>query len=382
MSLDRTARKQIEEEIAQTLALGDQEAASVDEAAAQEPEAQHDDSGTDAESSPEQASAPKSPGVLKSKLSQIYQLDDDTDEEELAEALIERLHKLEQAQKDAERRIAEAQARVAEAQQVQQAPVAQEPPQETKKRERKLKPIVKPDDELEALVEFDPDIKRYVGKEKFGQLGQEAAKQFNDYAMARAQRAEQWISEDPAELILSEVRDEIEKIAEEKAQAYLRRIQEEQQNTQYVSQRQQSEAEFVGFMETVKPHLYHLDAKGNIKTNPITGEPATKEAGSLFIQEYRDLLELSPNAPPALLAKKAYKVVEKMIATAPKDKKSEVAEKKKRFIDKRKHESGVTGNANVATTQDKFTGGAKVSLLAALLEDPANEDNPDLAQLR
>jgi len=349
------------------------------------------DDGTDAESSDleSQAAAPKS-GVLKSKLSTVYQLDDDVEEEELADALLEQLKRLQESNKEAERRALEAEQRAQEAlakikeREEKPAPKAETEDKPAAKT-RRLAPITPPDPELNALCEYDAELKRFVGKEKFGSVGAEAANKLNAYKAARDQRFEMLVSEDFTSIIRDEMRDEIERIADEKAKAYLEQLQAEQKKVTAATQAEKQEAEFVGFMETIKDKLYKVGPNGEIKKNLITGDPEWTDTGNRFRDIYVQLQEVNPNASQATLVKKAYDIVSKFSAPVepPKDTKQETAEKKKRFLEKRKHESGVpTGSANVATTKDKFSSGNKVSLLSAMLEDPDNEDNPDLAQLR
>lgn len=403
MSVDKATKQQALDEIAaiQASAANEQNGSSVagSETPATEPSLFDlaSEEGTDANSSEASEQPPAKPGVLKNKLSAIYELDDDIEEEELADAMLERLRQLEAANKEAEQRAREALARLEEQQrqererqalkpEVSQREVEQDdkPKAEPKSRSKRLAPIQAPDPELSALCEFDPELKRFVGKDKFGVAGDEAAKQLNAYRAARDQRFEMLVSEDFADIVRQEIREDIERIAEEKAKAHLEQLKAEQNQRSAATYAEQQQAEFVGFMEAVKDRLYKLTPGGDIKKNPITGEVAWTETGSQFKDIYSQLQEVNPNAPQAVLAKKAFDIVSKLVpAEQPKDVKQETAEKKKRFLDKRKHESGVpTGNANVATVKDRFTSGNKVSLLQALLEDPDNEDNPDLAPLR
>lgn len=383
--MDAAQRKELEADIAAQLANQPEDT--------QEAELQDDvgaeltgDEGKDA-TLPDSGLAEKPAGVLRQKLSSIYDLDEDVEEEELADALLERLQQLEKSHKEAEARAAEAAAKLAERQQeAEKAKVEIPKPQEQEqtKKIRKLAPLKAPDPDLQNLVEYDNELKQFVGKDKFGSAGAAAAKELNDYKKQRDQRFEMWVNEDPTQLILDEAREEIERIAEARAQAILDKIKAEQQTATQATEAEKSQAEFAGFMETVKEKLYKLGPDGQPKKNPITGEIVTTVAGAEFIREFNELAEMNPNVSPAALAKKAYSTVERLTAVQPKtDPKQETADKKKRFLTtQRKHESGVAANANVATTQDKINSGVRMSLLQALLEDPDNEDNPDLAQLR
>ncbi len=185
--------------------------------------------------------------------------------------------------------------------------------------------------------------------------------------------------------MLEDAGEEIDRRVEEKLKAHFERLQQEQEQARSAQTVEQRERAFDDYMQTIKDKLYKLTPDGRIKKSPINDQPVFTEAGALFAKEYQELMEIaSPNADLVKIAKQAYKTVERLTGNvAPaKSKAEEAAEKKKKFLEKRKHESGVAGNKTPATTQDKFNSGNKVRLFEAMLEDESNADNPDLAQYR
>ena len=307
-----------------------------------------------------------------------YKVDDDTDEDDLAEATLARLAQLEEDN----RRLNEAIKAEQAARTEKPKPEIAEPKKESKQeRARKLSPIPKPDQELSALVEFDEDTKRFVGKDKFGSAGAEAAKLFNDYQAQRNSRAELWF-DDPVSAVIEDAGDEIDRRVEEKLQAYFKSIEQKQAEKSVVEEREKSEKELVGFLESIKEELYELTPTKQIKRT-ISNQPVFTEAGKLWLQEYESIQALNPTAPQSLIAKKAYETLNRFSSLMkPAPPKETVVEKKKKFVEKRKHESGVPANVPGATFQDKVNSGNKLRLWQALLEDDANQDNPDLATYR
>lgn len=392
--MDPVSKLKDEEEVAKILAAGDQESdenlgpsgdtsGSTDTLSVSGTDSDDTGDGTDATPSSESKAEAKPQSALKLKLIALgYDIDEDATDDDLAEALIERSTRLDQARQEAERKATEVAERLSK--QAEQKPKEETKAEDKPKRERKLKPLAKPDPELEMLVEFDADAKRYVGKDKFGSAGQEAAKQFNAYAAERAKRAEAMI-EDPTSLLLDDLSDEIDRRAEEKARAVLASLRQEQEASKQQADASTRETRWVTYMDSVKDKLYKLNPDGSIKKT-INGDPVFTEAGLLFAKEYNDrIADARPEVDPVDIAKKAYSSIERVITvaqTVKKDKPQETVEKKKKFLERKKHESGVSGNVNTATTQDKFNSGVRSSLLQALLEDPDNEDNAELAKLR
>lgn len=354
----------------------------------QQPEQlEHEEEGTDA--------GPQNTNVLAEQLrAKGYDVPDDATDAELTEALLGRMAKADQIAKEAAAKSQETERRLqellAKAEQ-KQTPAQPEPAKQPEEKPKRKLPaaLERPDPNLEPLVEWDEESRMFVGKDRYGTAGLEAAKQFNDYRAARAKR-EQEIVDNPASIFngLTEDLEERllakqEQILEARLQAKLDEIRRQQEEASGKSAAQREEEEFGSFMESVKDKLYKLDPKGQPRKT-LDDEPAWTDMGKLFRDEYNDLAQLSPNASPTLLAKKAFERVSKFTSLVPQKTPAEqAAEKKKSFVAKgRKHESGVPSSQNSATVQDKFASGNNVSLLAAMLEDEANDDNPDLAALR
>lgn len=342
---------------------------------------------------------PASPRVVAEKLKKLgFDIDDETTDEELVEALLVRQTKIEQAAKAAEQKALEAEKRVQELATKKPEPDAKiekpaEPAPDVKPKRKAPPALVRPDEALQGLVEWDDETRMFVGRDRFGAAGIEAAKQFNDYRAARLKR-EQELIDDPESLIsgLSEdleerLKAQTEAMLEARLQAKLDEIRKQQEEalgkTSQQTAQQKEEAEFTTFMESVKDKLYRLTPDGTVRQT-LDGEPAWTDAGKLFRDEFNELYNFAPHLPQSQIAKKAYERVAKIASLTPAKSPAETAaEKKRAFVTKgRKHESGVPSGGNSATVQDKFASGNNVRLFEALLEDPDNDDNADLANYR
>lgn len=167
------------------------------------------------------------------------------------------------------------------------------------------------------LQKYDPLLENYVERDEngyvrpvtsFGQVSIDAARTINEYERASREQADLLLRNPLA--VVEDSQDIIARIAEEKAtkliEARLSQIEasREQERQQFTQQQQvqYQQQQLVGWHETNKAKLFHLDANGEPKQDFFgSGDVAWTKTGSVFREKLNQLRSQLPDTPELTL---------------------------------------------------------------------------------
>lgn len=252
-----------------------------------------------------------------------------------------------------------------------------------KRAQRKLKKLAY-DRSLEQFVDFKDGTA--VPKADLGPEAVEAAKAINAYANEYRKRQKDFF-EDP----LGTLSDDMEDIIQRRIDQALEKFQGEQASLSEKAQAEQAQVaektRLEQFREDNQDRLYVV-RDGKIRKSLRDGTPVLTEFGERFEKVYLKMKARNPQALDSELLSDAMDVMNEMSpgsqATSKEGVKAAKREKQKKFLSKgRKNKvTRQVAESKPASVKEKMSLGANVTFLQAMLDDPANEDNPALAALR
>ncbi len=261
-------------------------------------------------------------------------------------------------------------------------PNNQDTPEQTEAKEqtRKIARLTS-QPELREYVTFN-EAGRAVAKDEFGEAGIKAASKLNEYLDARRLRVQNMI-DDP----LGFLGEDLESIIDDRVSEKLAKLQEKQEAEKQAQQAQlemmTEEERTQSLLNEYNKELYQTDEKGELKIPFGSSQPMLSEFGETFRREYDSLVSFAPNAPVSKLLQEAYRITKQQVESRAPAPEPTPKEKKKKFLDRRNQEPPrAATDPRPASPQEVADVGGKVSLLEAMLADEANQDNPELAELR
>lgn len=143
-------------------------------------------------------------------------------------------------------------------------------------------PPLELDEDWYRAAEFNQELGRYVGIDKFGSWGETAASKLNEYAKAKSDRATRLVNDPASYLLESGLEDRLrarEEALEAKFQEQLNAYKESlKTDLQAVKQEEKLEQ----FFEKNASVFFETGADGSFRRNPTTGQPLTTEAGRAY----------------------------------------------------------------------------------------------------
>lgn len=245
------------------------------------------------------------------------------------------------------------------------------------------------------LQEYDPSLNRYVERDESGQavpkaaygsIAVDAAKAINDYEQAERRQA-QLLLRNP-HLLIKDNMSELERLAEEKAQALIEKRlsawQEEQQRQQEAAARQtHEEQERVAlreFHEAHKAKLFQLGSDGEPLRMPFDQDQySTTPTGRYFMQRLNELQSEMPGVPQIkllnLAAREAELAVPPVQKTAAVAQTATPAEKRQMFVEQRNDAAALPHqNTPPASGAEGVSGAPRLRFADMLRRMPENQE--------
>ncbi len=244
------------------------------------------------------------------------------------------------------------------------------------------------------LKEYDPSLSRYVDRDDSGQAvpkaaygntAVDAAKAINDYEQAERRQA-QLLLRNP-HLLIKDNMSELERLAEEKAQAIVEKrfgAWQEEQRKQQESLAQQSAAEaersaLREFHEANKAKLFQLGSDGEPLRMPFDQDQySTTPTGRYFMQRLNELQGEMPGVPQITLLNLAAREAELAVPPVQKPAVTSTAtpaEKRQMFVERR-NDAAVLPHQNTppASGAESVSGAPRLKFSDMLRRMPENQD--------
>jgi len=244
------------------------------------------------------------------------------------------------------------------------------------------------------LKEYDQALTRYVERDEsgqavpkaaYGQMAVDAAKSINDYEQAERRQA-QLLLRNP-HLLIKDNMSELERLAEQKAQAIVEQRlsawQEEQTRLQETALQQtateRERAEFAAFHESNKAELFQLGSDGEPLRMPFDQDQySPTPTGRYFMQRLNELRSEMPGVPQIKLLHLAAR--EAKLAVPPVQKPAVVdtstpAERRQSFVEKR-NDAAVLPHQNTppASGAERVSGAPRLKFADMLRSMPEAQD--------